>query len=270
MPSIFVELPYRVNVHLPLHAEDVLDGYLSSISVLSDTHLRSIKLREIDTWIEACFEELEKKLLTLFFLQAYRDTTEYRLANSHGGVHINVRFCPVDVKRVSIKIGTYNSREAHDLPKEIINFRHDSGRTKIPIRRVHLIPYLFGRFTRGQFGAYSLGADALLLGIGSKSHNNFWETLYLTGFNRLPEDVKDYIKLDVSAKVAVVIGETLFGVGISSYSLSTEGMSQNVSSSSGSEGGGALSGTVRGWNMMMKMKMKNLNRAYLGARIYNG
>lgn len=268
MRLLSVGLRYRVNVHLPVHAEDVLDSYLSSFSHFSDTHLRSLPLRTIDEWVAASFLTLEQKLVTLFFLQAYRDTTQYRRSDTRGRIQINVKFPVVYTRRVSIRIGTQDPFYTHDFPDDVIGYKSDSGRFRTPIRRINFVPYVFGSL-KGFGGFFGLGAYGTIYAGGDYDQPNFWESYYLTGYKEIPEDVRDYIKLDVAKRAVIAIGDIVFGPGVSGYTLSTEGLSQSVSSSGGSEGGGVFAGTVKGWTKILDMKMKDLCRAYLGTRVMN-
>ena len=267
MTLLRVELRYNVNRHLPVQPEEVLSSYLSSFTLFSDNHIRSIHLQTIEEWIDACFLELEQKLVTLFFIQGYRDNTEYRNANTRGHIHIDVRFPVRSVRRISIKIGTQRVLYLVDIPNEVVGFRHDSGRFTTPIRRIDLVPYLFGNL-RGIGSRYGLGISTSLYATGRNSQPNFWDSLYLTGFRKIPADVRDYIKLEVASRAVVAIGDSVFGPGVSGYSLSTEGLSQSISSARGMDGGGVFSSTINGWKRQLDSKYKNLYRAYSGARIY--
>ena len=270
MARVRVGLRYRVNVHLPVHADDVLDSYLSPLHRISGSQLRLVPLRTLDEWIESRFVEIEQSIVTLVFKQAYRDTPEYKPSHSHSHIHIDVRYPVRHAKYVRIKISP-NNVQIYDIPEEINSFRHDSGRgTGVPIRRINLIPYVFGAHLSSFALPYSLGGSIILHGISNTgSYPQFWECLYLTGFERVPLDIKDYIRLKVAKEALVTIGDMVHGVGVSNYSLSSEGMSQSVSGTGGGmDGGGVFSGTIRAWTKEIEMRRKDLHRNYLGTRMF--
>ena len=59
---------------------------------------------------------------------------------------------------------------------------------------------------------------------------NYWRLKYITGWNaeEVPEDLTDLITKIAAVNVLSVIGSYLYGVAMSSLSVSLDGVSQNI------------------------------------------
>jgi len=57
---------------------------------------------------------------------------------------------------------------------------------------------------------------------------NFWHIEYISGFDQIPEDIKEAIGKKTMLQVYNILGNILFGTGIASTSKSIDGLSQSV------------------------------------------
>lgn len=93
---------------------------------------------------------------------------------------------------------------------------------------------------------------------------NYWRVRYCTGFtkNSIPQDILDATSLLCAIKVMFAVGNVLIGAGVTSKSLSIDGLSQSVGYNAGQ--GGVFGSQVVTYQRDYAEKMKNLRRFYRG------
>ena len=67
---------------------------------------------------------------------------------------------------------------------------------------------------------------------------NYWHAKYLTGFKKIPNDLLNVLGMLASINVLNIAGDIILGAGIASYSLSLDGLSQSISSTSSATNSG--------------------------------
>lgn len=92
---------------------------------------------------------------------------------------------------------------------------------------------------------------------------NYWRVRYITGWDKIPADL-----LDFTAKIAVcnvlgVLGDILYGVGLTSISVSLDGVSQNTPLTR-SGNGGLFGGRIKQYVDDMDRNMPILKSKYRG------
>ena len=66
---------------------------------------------------------------------------------------------------------------------------------------------------------------------------NYWRMRYITGWDKIPSDLFEFVAKCASINVLAVLGDILYGVGISSISVSLDGVSQNTPLTRSGQGG---------------------------------
>jgi len=62
---------------------------------------------------------------------------------------------------------------------------------------------------------------------------NYWKFKYVTGFDKLPMDLVNFIGKMAAVNIFAMLGDIVFGAGVQSRSLSIDGLSQSISTTKG-------------------------------------
>lgn len=101
-------------------------------------------------------------------------------------------------------------------------------------RRIHLIPV---GSTEGQ----TLTFNGLMPYVGMHGRDfipDFWKVAYCTGFDRIPEDILTVIGKYASILIFHQLGDIILGAGIANMSLSVDGLSQAIGTTSSATNAG--------------------------------
>ena len=92
---------------------------------------------------------------------------------------------------------------------------------------------------------------------------NYWRTLYVTGWDVTPKDLFDFISKMAAVNVLEIIGDVLYGVGVTNIQVSLDGVSQNTPLSR-SAAGGLFQGRIKHYIDDMKETFPNIKNQYRG------
>jgi hypothetical protein len=106
-------------------------------------------------------------------------------------------------------------------------------------RNVYLIPNTGSKngATMTQNSLIYNGLSPHLGWFGQSYIPNYWRPRYVTGWDKIPADLFDFVAKIASINALSVIGDVLYGIGITSYSISLDGVSQNTPLSRSGQGG---------------------------------
>lgn len=106
-------------------------------------------------------------------------------------------------------------------------------------RNVYLIPN-----TGSKEGATMTNNSLIYNGIsphlgwfGQNYIPNYWRMRYITGWDKIPADLFEFVAKCAAINVLSVLGDILYGVGVSSISVSLDGVSENTPLTRSSNGG---------------------------------
>nr|DAN69593.1 MAG TPA: head to tail adaptor [Herelleviridae sp.] len=92
---------------------------------------------------------------------------------------------------------------------------------------------------------------------------NYWRLKYVTGWDEIPADLLDFVSKLASLNVLAVLGDILYGVGMSSISISLDGVSQNTPLTRSAQGG-LFGGRIRQYLDEIKDQFPALKNQYRG------
>jgi hypothetical protein len=100
-------------------------------------------------------------------------------------------------------------------------------------RTIHLVPA--GSTTAATSSSIVFSGITPHLGfLGLDSIPNYWSIKYITGFhNNIPHDLIDFVGKLAAIQILGILGDILSGVGVTSTSLSFDGLSQSVATARG-------------------------------------
>jgi len=132
-------------------------------------------------------------------------------------------------------------------------------------RNVHLIPNTGSRegATMTQNSIIYNGISPHLAWFGQTYIPNYWRLLYVTGWDKIPADLLDYIAKIATINVLGILGDILYGVGITSINISLDGVSQNTPLSR-SGNNGLFGARIKQYSDDLKNNFDTLKYRYRG------
>lgn len=132
-------------------------------------------------------------------------------------------------------------------------------------RNVYLIPN-----TGSKGGATMTNNSLIYNGIsphlgwfGQNYIPNYWRTRYITGWDKIPADLFDFIAKLAALNVLAIIGDVLYGIGVTSIQMSLDGVSQNTPLAR-SANGGLFAGRIKTYVDEMNRALPALKSKYRG------
>lgn len=132
-------------------------------------------------------------------------------------------------------------------------------------RNIYLIPN-----TGSREGAHMTNNSLIYNGIsphlgwfGQSYIPNYWRTRYITGWDEIPADLFDFVAKLAAINVLAVIGDVLYGIGLTSISISLDGVSQNTPLTRSAQGG-LFAGRIKTYTEEMNQVLPILKSKYRG------
>lgn len=148
-------------------------------------------------------------------------------------------------------------------PKEWLSIKRNSS---VAIyRNIYLIPN-----TGSKEGAHMTNNSLIYNGIsphlgwfGQSYIPNYWRTRYVTGWDKIPADLFDFVAKLAAINVLAIIGDVLYGIGLTSISISLDGVSQNTPLTRSAQGG-LFAGRIKTYIDQMNEILPILKSKYRG------
>ena len=238
MPTLTLSIPYGVNVSSPFSAQDLRDKYLSGLP--NNFNGSSITDDTLEFYIAAAQQQVESYLGLKLNRQIITETFDYCSDDwlNYGAMKVTY---PV-VLPVSLT-GYIGDVEQIQFPVEWMSARQTTdGRTFS--RTVRLVPSSTSLNYQNTFSlAFAAYSPQLSWWRTNRNIPNYWKMQYVTGFPNdvVPNDILQAIGMISAIPILGIIsdfyvGTNGLGFGVSSKSISLDGLSQSISSFAGTSG----------------------------------
>ena len=94
---------------------------------------------------------------------------------------------------------------------------------------------------------------------------NYWNIEYCTGFNNVPTDILNVIGQFAAIKIFHILGDLIIGAGIASQSLSIDGLSQSIGTTSSATNAG-YGARIQGYLKELKETLPRMQGKYVGVK----
>lgn len=257
MAQLTLSIKYQKNTGLLLSPTEVWSMYLYGIDIAS-TDGSIFSNDAMRMYIEAAQREIENRLNLRFVKQLIDESTSYNRDDYWQQFPILKTKFPVS-KPLSL-VGMLNNIEQIIFPA--VWLRNAQSSTGVNKRRISVVP-------TGSSTTQS-NAEVILAGITTQIgfqtfHNipDYWSIQYITGFDldKTPMDL-----LNVVGKLACfgplnIGGDLIIGAGIASQSISVDGLSQSVGTTSSAENSG-YSARIKQYDREIKETLKYVEKIY--------
>ena len=234
MSSLNYTVKYKKNTGLVMSPTELRDLYFYGVQIRSKDG-SEIPTYVWETQIKSAQDEIEGYLGIRFRRQLITETLTFFRDDYINNLPILNTSLPV-VKPVTL-VGMLNQQQQVRYPIEWLNSYQSSEDCGFA-RQIHLVP---------SGSVMSADTNVILVGVmnmyGLRSLPqipNYWTVQYLTGYcpTKLPYELLDLVGKFAAIKMFHIAGDLILGAGIASQSVSIDGLSQSISSTSSATNAG--------------------------------
>lgn len=221
-----LSIQYAKNTGLVYNSTELANLYFTGVD-FQDQFGNKIPEETINFYIEAAQKEVQDELQIKLTRQAVFENKDFVYED-----YQRWGYCPLDypcVAPISLQ-GFLNTVLQLNYPIEYLSAKRGSD-PDLYWRSMNLVAI--------NGPSVSLTGSAVFLGItpymgmfGNRQMPNYWSVKYLTGYLNIPKDILNYIGKIAAINLFVILQDIIFGVGIASKSLSADGVSESIGTTS--------------------------------------
>jgi hypothetical protein len=255
MPLLSYSFPVSRSTS-PISPDELVARYFLGIE-LTDPNGNPLPADSIQFYIDAAVEEFEGYLNLKLTKQIVRETLHYSLSDFH-----NWGFIPVSypVNRPFVLQGYASGVRQVSYPVDWVSRKTSSVSTDVQ-RSLYLVPGT---------GQVSISGSAVYAGIlphlgwkGAQTIPNYWDIVYCTSFDKPPADILDAVGKLASINIFHQLGDIILGAGIANESISIDGLSQSIGTTSSATNAG-YGARIIGYTNDLKKGLPRLKAKYDG------
>ncbi len=221
-------ISYLTNPTLVLNPQELIDLYMYGVPLCNNKN-QELSQDTIAQKIKSTQEWVEGILYLRFNEQIIRENIPFTRTEWNTWGHIKTTFL---VKKALQLDGFYNQIKQIGYPAEWLNIRIEQSSLEFDkatlYRQIHIVPSgTTGNATSS--GIVYNGVTPFALWLGLSYIPSYWVASYVTGFQKVPMELIDIVGKLAAIQLLTQLGDTYLGVGMSSYSISLDGLSQNTS-----------------------------------------
>lgn len=261
MPQITYTIRYRKNTGIVMSAMEMDALYFYGSNFYSkDGTILSNEVRR--TYILSAQREIEKFLNIKLALQLHEETQSYYKDDYYQQFPIIKTMYNVNTPLALV--GLVGKIEQIIYPKEWLYSHYDSD--GLYSKRISVVP------NGGASYYVQSSGDVILTGltsqIGLQRYQNipdYWRIQYVTGFSykNIPEDLINVVGKLGSIGVFAMYGDIILGAGIANMSISIDGLSQSIGTTSSPTNAG-FGARILQYQKEVKETLKRLKGFYKG------
>lgn len=256
MASITYDLPIEIESNLAISPKTLDSDYFFGVSI-EDAQKRGISISAKRRYIENAQKDIENYLNIKLTPQIISEECDFVNEEYNDWGYIRTSY----PAKKAFKLDGYISDVLQiEYPKEWLSVRE----TNDPMgyeRIVNLVP---GGDTTIQTQSVVFNGVSPHLGFfGYRKIPNYWKISYCTGFEKIPNDIKQAIGYMASIPLFGIAGDLILGAGIASQSLGIDGLSQNISTTSSATNSG-YGARITEYKNSLKTLLPQLKDRYSG------
>lgn len=212
-----------------------------------------------DKTIETYIRSAQKQVEGVLNLKLDRQIIEERLPfDREAFMHYNYLQTSYPARKAFRLQGWIGNIKQVEYPIEWLTVRTTSDRETFH-RRIHLIPV---GSTEGNVLTFN-GLQPYVGMRGIDGIPDYWKVAYSTGFDHIPEDILTVVGMYASLLIFHQLGDIILGAGIANMSLSVDGLSQGIGTTSSATNAG-YGARIIGYLNSLKIEMNRLHDKYTG------
>ena len=234
-----------------LSPQDIRDIYMYGINTVSADG-RPLPDDVIEMYIDSAQEEIEAYLSIKLIPQLFTESLHYRYSDMIQWGRMDVSY-PV-IKPVKL-VGAISGLQSIEYPIDWMSARQASDETYF--RCINIVPST-------PLTNHPLVTGTLPMPMyNSSAIPNYWTISYYTGYIKPPNDLINFIGKLAACNVFNNLGDLILGAGIASQSISIDGISQSIATTSSAENSG-YSSRVKAYLEDLKVSLPRIESKYKG------
>lgn len=253
MPQITYSLLSGKNRGLLLSPTELASLYFFGIPI-TDPSGNPMSDAAIEFQIRYATEELEGYLNCKLTKQVIRESQSYYINDYKAWGYIPATYPVICAHSLTGRLGAV---EQIVYPSEWLSAKRTNDGIGFH-RRAYIVP------TSGSTTINSAAYGGLHLGwFGSSNIPDYWDFIYTTSFERIPEDILVVLGKLASINIFHQLGDIILGAGIANQSIGIDGLSQSIGTTSSATNSGYGSRII-GYLQDLKLAMPRLKAKYDG------
>jgi hypothetical protein len=254
MPSIRYSIQCKKN-DSPVSPAELVNRYFFGIPIV-DQAGNIMNEESLEFYINAAVASVEGFLNLKMKKQIIEETLSYNLRDFKAW-----GFCPTSfpVIKAHALTGFIGNIEQVVYPAEWLSTKRTNDPTGFH-RSVYMVPTSGN--AKHNTVAYS-GITPHAGWFGQPTIPNYWTIKYCTSFEKIPEDILDFVGKLAAINVFHQLGDIILGAGIASQSIGIDGLSQSISTTSSATNAG-YGARVTGYITDLKGSKDQLKEKYDG------
>jgi len=240
MPSLRLKIQYNKNVEMIMSPTELLENYLFGIPICSNDG-RKLSSQAISQHIKSAQTQVESLFSIKLTKQVIEENRDFNRQEFMSWGYIRTMY---PISYIDNLEGWINDVCQITYPREWLSIKRQE---EVAIyRNIYLIPNTGSKSgaTMTQNSLIYNGLSPHLGWFGQSYIPNYWKPRYVTGWNKIPADLFDFIAKFAALNVLAIIGDILYGIGVTSIQMSLDGVSQNTPLAR-SASGGLFAGRVK-------------------------
>lgn len=259
MADLRLKVCYNKNMGMIMSPTELLENYLFGIPTCTNNG-RNISKQAIIQHIHSAQTQVENLFNLKLTKQVIEENRDFNRQEFMSWGYIRTMYPIAYVDNLE---GWINDVCQITYPREWLSIKKQED---VAIyRNIYLIPNTGSKegATMTQNSLIYNGLSPHLGWFGQSYIPNYWHVRYVTGWDKVPADLFDFTAKLAALNVLAVIGDFLYGVGITSIQISLDGVSQNTPLSRGPMGG-LFAGRIKTYVDEMNRMLPILKSKYRG------
>jgi hypothetical protein len=226
MPKVTYTISLKDDETLLINSSELLDNYFYGIPICNDGG-QQLSNDTIKQKIGVAQRTIENLLGIKFTKQLIRETTNFITEEWGVWNFVKARF---NVRKAMALEGYYNQTLQLSYPKDWLSIRQESSSLEVDrdvtFKNIFVVPSGNTNTPTVQGVTFNSLAPYVM---STGFIPNYWFVTYFTGFEKVPEEIIDVIGKLAAIQLFAILGDVYLGVGMSSSSISLDGLSQSTS-----------------------------------------
>lgn len=233
MPKLQLNIVYNKNMDVVMSPTELREKYLFGIPMCSNDGTK-MSSSAIVQHILAAQTQVENLFSLKLKKQVIEENRDFQKQEFMSWGYIRTMYPIVYIDNLE---GWINDVCQITYPKEWLSIKKQEDIAVY--RNLYLIPNTGSRngATMTQNSLIYNGLSPHLGWFGQTYIPNYWRPRYITGWDKVPADLLDFIAKIAAVNVLSVMGDILYGVGITSLQVSLDGVSQSTPLTRSGQGG---------------------------------
>lgn len=259
MPQLKLKIEYNKNMNMIMSPSELSEIYLFGIPMCSNDG-RKMSKNSIMQHIISAQATVESLFSIKLLKQVIEENRDFVRQEFMSWGYIRTMY-PIDY--IDNLEGWINDVCQITYPKEWLSIKKIES--VAVYRNIYLIPNTGSKegATMTQNSLIYNGISPHLGWFGQTYIPNYWRTRYVTGWDTIPADLFDFVAKLAALNILSVIGDVLYGIGVTSIQISLDGVSQSTPLTRSAQGG-LFSGRIKSYVEDMDRNLPTLKGKYRG------